>query len=70
MGLRLSQINGKSFTDVQSHPVTGLSRDDCGDAYFSTVLYALLDVQQSRLSEMHTYDALWLQCLALGGQMT
>lgn len=42
---------------MHSQPVTGVSRDDCDDACFSTVLYALLDVQQSKLSEMHTYDA-------------
>ena len=44
---------------MHSQPVTGVSRDDCDDACFSTVLYALLelDVQQSRLSEMHTNDA-------------
>lgn len=42
---------------MQSHLVRCVSRDDCGVACFRTVLYALLDVQQSRLSEMHPSDA-------------
>ncbi len=41
---------------MHSQPVAGVSRD-CDDACFSMVLYALRDVQQLRLSEMHTNDA-------------